>query len=277
MKISLKAIFNSLVGRLFISHIIVIVIVCISNFLSNSIIYNILEERLIKENKIEFNNLVKECEEYISSIKNYLIYISMDTEFQKDITSKNLSDYSVYKLSSFMGKKYIESPEYVNTWIFHKNTEYVITKLASYPKRMFLEKLYNNPTYNYEFWEEQLNISEPFIIYPPDIYYDNTFITVQNESISNNFYYKYLTIIYKPFNNSPYYLCAFVEIDRLFEKINSLIGEKIIITVDKVKQENIAASKPEGIYTLERFSEKNKIYYYMELDYRNIKHDFHKI
>ena len=276
VKIKLKMLFNSLVGRLFISHMVLIIIVCISNFLSHSLIYDVLEERLINESKVEFNNVVKECEEYISDIKNYLIYISMDTEFQRIISSKNISDYSVYKLSNYMGRKYIESPQYINTWIYHKRTEYIVTRLTSYPKRMFWEKLYSNPAYNNKFWEEQLNTNEQFIIYPPDIYYDNSLINFENANITNNFN-RYMTIIYKPFINSSYYLCAFVEINRFFENNNSLFGEQINIAANKAQIENVKANQPDGIYTLESFSEKNNIYYYMELDYRNIKQNLSNI
>jgi two-component system response regulator YesN len=263
LKNKIKMFLDSLIGKLFISYIMIIILVCLSSYFSYSFIYNILEERLVKDNRNEFNLIVNDCEQYLSDIKKFLLYIDMDKNFQNIISEKEISDFTIYKLSNYLENKYIEYPKYFDCWIYHKDSDYIVTALASYPKETFWRRLNNSQLYNDTFWREQLNAEFTFNIYFPVDFYEYTFksFNVQN---------RYLTVMYKPANNYSYYLCAFVDMKKFLGSSNSIFSRSISMATNN-DVGNKETNKPEGVYQLEYFSEKNNIYYYMDLDYRNIK------
>lgn len=266
---NLRALFNSLMGRLLISYIVIILIVCITSYLSHGLIYKTLEERLVKENRLEFENIVEDCEKYLNNVKNHLFYIDMDKSFQRLISSDYISDYSVYKISDHMAKRNIEAPGFSSYWLYHSKSDYCITGLASYQRDTFWNTFYSSERFNKSFWDQRFTTVKLLEILPREFFRDNSIGSkFGKELIGNN----YVTLIYKPANGTPYYLFAFIDTDKFLNQVNSKFSGTIHIEPGDRESDVSSHDREEGIYRMDYYSEKNMINYYTDMDYRSIKH-----
>lgn len=257
LKNKLRVFLNSLLGKLIISYVIIIFFACLLNYISYWYMYDTLKTRVLADNTNDFNVMVNDCEKKLLSLKKYMLYIDSDMKFQKIINSRNFSDYEVYELKTLLENRYFERPEFAEVWIYHKDSDFIVTKTASYSKQFFWASLYNNEYYNSDFWDDRLNYRSSFDMLDPASFYDYSSYDTINE-------YFYMPILYTSTSNKLYYLCSFIDINK-FTKNNIKVSLANRTDVDF------------NAHTLKFFSEQNDIYYYADVDYKGIKKQMYSI
>ncbi|RTE10740.1 helix-turn-helix transcriptional regulator [Paenibacillus whitsoniae] len=160
---------GSLFFKLLISFIVIILLPVSFNFVSYAFFRSNLEGKLIENNTVVTDTTVKHYEDQIRTIKNFTFtqYLKVNASIVNWNKVRGIDYVAVTQLRNEL-QAYLTNPSlYLHNMIFVLNRlDLAIDKDGSASLHDMFDKFYANPTYNYEFWQQEIRRDNGFTMYP---------------------------------------------------------------------------------------------------------------
>ncbi|WP_165452116.1 helix-turn-helix domain-containing protein [Paenibacillus thalictri] len=215
---------NSVFFQVFSKFLIIILLLTSFNYFSFSFFKNNILDEIIKNNKLNLNNTVKEYEEYFIALREEMLRLYSDSKVslingQMMTRPQNEINYLlVSDLQDMMQKMTANRFLYMdNVFLFFKAQSMLIERDGTPSEDRMFSAFYSSAMYAPSFWRDQSSASYHFKIFPASLFakHTGTSLTLMPVIVKNSAY--------------TYYISALIQPDNLFENFHRSTDDSFFI------------------------------------------------
>lgn len=212
---------NSMFIRLMAGYLLIIMITSVFYLISYNFFVKNIENEIINNASHTIDYKKDKMDEKIYQMKNMLLKISSDNVFTP-VINRQQTPYSQKQILTNFNETYRVSSEYILKYIRsifvlpEDPLNNILTFDATFKTERFFNVFYNNPTYTYDFWINEMNGDFTFKFYPASTFQDHLYY-----SFEKVYYHTLLPMAFKQNRNSPFIMISLIDINAL----NEFIGD----------------------------------------------------
>lgn len=197
---------KSMFSKLIMSFIVVIIVISSFHFITNQIYKRNMEHEITKNVSERLSSTAREYEQCFNDVKDKLL-LDFYIQYSDKIESSLGHGYDNTLMVKMISKYLLMYPYIGNFAVFKKDFDYVITLSGTLEKESYFERSYKSNYYTESFWQEELNESFMYKIYPAKEF-------ILDDMINQSKRMNLMPVVMKNVSGSDFLIIVLIDIDK---------------------------------------------------------------